>query len=583
LDYTKVKSPMNFKTLLSLSFLFVFFTTAFGQREKVLKENLSPKVRIYWDNQKKHLQAIGSYYRNEDKVVLNKTEKHGLWQFYSYDGILEEERMYYRNRIHGKQIVYYPNKKIKTLSFFAFNVPDSTFKEYNEEGKLIVSGNYLMGSPDGKWDYFYSDGRPWKTEEVIDDVIYLRSFWTEDSLNKQVIKDGNGIIKSYYTNGVTKELYTFKDGLKNGIFEERTANGVLSVAGEFINGKKNGTWEYYFFDGTLEKKEGFVNDSLHGEYAVYYSDGSIDTEGTYNQGKKTGKWVWKTEKGNIEMMGSFIEDKQDGKWEYYYPDAGLSYTAHFDKGKKTGTWHYFYENGKDFKKGNFEDDQKEGLWQTWYENGALLMSGSYHKGKETGEWKNFWDNGNLKNKSAFKKGMLNGTWISYTPTGTLVLQGKYKNNLQVGEWRNYYNNGRLEEVKNYKIVKRKNYANGVAVMGMREIVSEPHGKYEAYSQIDFQLKAKGKYKKGLKHGTFYDYYPGGVVPTIISQYKNGKLHGTFKQLGRRGEVMHEIHYKDGLKDGLFTIYTPNGQIAVQKMFRKGHEMRKIEGGGMFTP
>jgi len=574
---------MNFKYHILFLFLFITLNFSFGQREKVLKENLSPKSRIYWDNQKKHLQAIGSFYINEDKVVLNKTEKHGLWQFYSYDGILEEDRMYYRNRIHGKQIVYFPSKKIKTQTFFTFNVPDSTFKEFNEVGKLIVSGNYILGSPDGKWDYFYNEGRTWKTEEVIDDVIYLRAFWEEDSLHTQTVKEGNGFIKSFYTNGVAKELYTFKDGLKTGIFEERTANGVLSVAGEFIKGKKNGPWEYYFFDGTLEKKESFVNDSLDGAYAVYYADSKVDTEGAYELGKKSGKWTWNTENGNLEMTGSFSADKQDGKWEYFYPDGGLSYTAFFDKGKKTATWRYLYENGKEFKKGDFVNDQKEGLWQTFYETGTLLMAGSYHQGKETGEWKNFWDNGKLKNKSSFKKGMLQGEWFSFTPDGTLVLEGHYKKNLQVKEWRNYYNNGRLKEVNHYKIVKRKNYANGVAVMGMRETVSEPNGKYEAYSQIDFQIKAKGKYKKGMKNGTWYDYYPGGVVPTIISEYKNGKLHGTFKQLGRRGEVMHEIQYKNGLKDGLFTIYTPNGQIAVQKMFRQGHEMKKIEGGNRMNP
>jgi hypothetical protein len=79
---------MNFKFFLTFLLLATSLNHSFGQYEKIVKENLSPKARIYWDNQKKHLQAIGSYYVNEEKVVLNKTEKHGLWQFYSYDGIL---------------------------------------------------------------------------------------------------------------------------------------------------------------------------------------------------------------------------------------------------------------------------------------------------------------------------------------------------------------------------------------------------------------------------------------------------------------------------------------------------------------
>ncbi|NBR13195.1 MAG: hypothetical protein EBQ94_04860 [Flavobacteriales bacterium] len=581
--YIKSKQIMNFKT----SFFFLLFLVlsfiSNAQREKILKENLSPKTRIYWDNQKKHLQATGSYYVNQEKVVLNKTEKHGLWQFYDFTGILEEESTFYRNRLHGKQTLYYPDKKIKQQGYFVFNVPDSTFKQWNQEGKLIVSGNYLMGSPDGKWEYFYDDGRAKSVEFVSNDTIYVRSFWEEDSAHTQTIKDGNGYIKSFYVNGVTKEMYTFKDGLKTGLFEERTANGVLSVSGEFINGKKNGPWEFYQFDGQLEKKENYLNDSLDGDYIVYYPNGKVDTEGHYKLGKKIGKWVWATEHANIEMAGSFIDDQQDGKWEYYYPDGGMSYTANFDKGKKSGEWHYYYENGKDFKKGNYSNNEKEGLWETWYESGTLLMTGAYKAGKEDGEWKNYWDNGTLKNKSTFKKGKLNGEWFSYTPAGILILQGHYKNGFQVSEWKDFYNNGRLKEVNHYKVFKRKNYANGVAVMGMRETVSEPHGKYEAYSQIDFQIKAKGQYKKGLKNGIWYDYYPGGVVPTIISEYKNGKLDGTFKQLGRRGELMHEIQYKNGLKHGFFTIYSENGQIVVQKFFQNGYEMRKKEGGNMMNP
>ena len=63
---------MYFKPLISILFISICFNQAFSQYEKILKENLSPKARIYWDNQKKHLQAIGSYYVNEEKVVLNK-------------------------------------------------------------------------------------------------------------------------------------------------------------------------------------------------------------------------------------------------------------------------------------------------------------------------------------------------------------------------------------------------------------------------------------------------------------------------------------------------------------------------------
>jgi antitoxin component YwqK of YwqJK toxin-antitoxin module len=146
----------------------------------------------------------------------------------------------------------------------------------------------------------------------------------------------------------------------------------------------------------------------------------------------------------------------------------------------------------------------------------------------------------------------------------------------VKEWREFYSNGRLKEVTNYKVLKRKNYANDVVILGMKEMSSVPHGKFESYSHLDYQLKGKGTFKKGLKHGTFVDYYPGGEVPTVISQYKNGKLHGRYKQYTRTGQLQHEISYKEGLKHGPFIMYDKNGKEIVNKMFRYGREMQKLE-------
>ena len=50
-----------------------------------------------------------------------------------------------------------------------------------------------------------------------------------------------------------------------------------------------------------------------------------------------------------------------------------------------------------------------------------------------------------------------------------------------------------------------------------------------------------------------------------------------------GNLMNDIHYKNGLKDGYFTLYNSSGKIVVQKMFRRGMEMQKSSGGDMFAP
>ena len=549
--------------------------------QKILSENLSPKVKLYWDSNNKRIHSTGSYYVDEFNPIT--TEKHGRWLFYSLDGTLEEERYFYRNRMHGKQTTYFPNKQIKQQYFAQFNVPDSTFKEYDDKGILLIQGNYQLGSPNGLWNYYHVNASKWKIELVSNDTTYLLEYFENDSLHTQTVFSGKGQVNTYYTFGGRKESYTFNHGLRDGPFVELLASGRTSIEGGFNGGKKHGEWVFYFANGNVEKKQGFIQDSLDGTYLVYYENGVLQTEGSYRMGKKEGPWVWRKLDGGDEMTGFFKDDKQHGDWRFYYSSGELSYTASFDNGLKAGDWNYFYKDGTPFKKGTYAADLKQGRWQTWYEDGTLLLEGAYDQGLEEGEWKNYWPNGRLKNQSFYKKGKLNGAWYSFSPEGKLLLFGRYKMGNKTGKWTEFYNNGSKKEEVSYRVKTLKDASKDVVAMGFKSKQSVKHGNYKAYSQVDFSIKETGKYNQDKKTGKWINYYPGGVVPAVVSTFKDGLLNGDFYQNDRRGNKMNEIHYKKGLKDGLFIVYGKNGKPVTQKMFRKGHELQRVSGGNPFSP
>ena len=570
---------MNMKYL-GLFLLLLFVNPAFlGQ--KILPENLSPKVKLYWDSNNKRIHSTGSYY--VDEFNPKTTEKHGRWFFYSLDGTLEEERYFYRNRMHGKQTTYFPNKQIKQQYFAQFNVPDSTFKEYDDKGILLIQGNYQLGSPEGLWNYYNVNASKWKTELVRNDTTYLLEYFENDSLHTQTVFSGKGLVNTYYTFGGLKESYAFNHGLRDGPFVELLASGRTSIEGRFIGGKKHGEWVFYFANGNVEKKQGFIQDSLDGTYLVYYENGVLQTEGNYRMGKKEGPWIWRKLDGGDEMTGNFKGDKQHGDWRFYYSSGELSYTASFGNGLKAGDWNYFYKDGTPFKKGTYAADLKQGRWQTWYEDGTLLLEGAYDGGLEEGEWKNYWPNGRLKNQSFYKKGKLNGAWYSFSPEGKLLLFGRYKMGNKTGKWTEFYNNGSKKEEVSYRVKTLKNASQDVVAMGFKSKQSVKHGSYKAYSQVDFSIKETGKYNQEKKTGKWINYYPGGIVPAVVSTFKDGLLNGEFYQNDRRGNKMNEIHYKNGLKDGLFIVYGKNGKPVTQKMFRKGHELQRVSGGNPFSP
>ena len=567
-----------------MKYLWLFFLVSLSQAlhaQRVLPENLGPKAKVFWDANNKRIHSTGSYYL--DEINPTTTEKHGKWTFYALDGSIEEERFFYRNRMHGKQTTYFPNKQIKQQYFAQFNVPDSTFKEYDDKGILLIQGNYQLGSPEGIWNYNYSDASRWKTELVRNDTTYLLDYFENDSLHTQTVVAGKGQVNTYYTYGGLKESYTFNNGLRDGPFFELLASGRPSIEGAFSGGKKQGKWLFYFPNGNIEKQQSFIQDSLDGSYQVYFENGVLQTEGSYQLGKKEGTWIWRRLDGGEDMKGMFKSNLQQGVWTYYYSSGELSYTASFDNGLKAGEWNYYYKDGTPFKKGKYESDLKQGLWQTWYEDGTILLQGAYNRGEEEGEWKNFWPNGRVKNTSFYKDGKLHGAWYSFSPEGKLLLFGRYKHGNKTGKWTEFYNNGRKKEEVSYKVKTLKNASQDVVALGFKEKQSVEHGFYKAYSQLDFAIKESGKYHLGKKVGKWINFYPGGVVPAVVSTFKNGLLHGEFYQNDRRGNKMNEIHYKNGLKDGLFIVYGSNGKPITQKMFRKGHELQRVSSGNPFSP
>lgn len=548
----------------------------------VLKENLSPKESIFWDFNKSQLQAIGSYYT--DAIETTK-EKHGKWLYYDRFGVLEEERNYYKDMLHGKVVMYYPNKKLKQEGYFVLGRQDSVYREWNENGKLALQGSYKMNEPSGKWTYFYLDGREKSIEEIKGGENRVVAFWLPDSLHTQTIIDGTGEMSTFHTTGTVKEWYNFKNGLKDGPFEEISPYGYITLKGFFKAGEKDSTWTYAYYTGDTEKISNYRNGKLNGEYNYFYDKGQLNVKGFYEEGKKVGKWAWYTNKGTKDMEGAFENDQQHGDWTYYFPTGELSYNAKYDKGLKTGLWTYFFKDGKKFKEGSFKNDLKEGQWQTWYENGTLLMTGVYKEGKEEGEWSNFWDNGNLKNKSTFKSGLLHGDWTSNYPSGKLKLTGKYEDGFQIDIWTDYFENGKPKDVVTYKIFKEKSKIDYGIMKDRERLESKKDGHAISYSAKDFGKTEEGDYKEGLKDGEWAAYYPGGRIPAVSSVYKKGELNGTMKQFDRKGKLLQEMDYKDGLKHGRFLVYDKKGGVLVEKTFENGMEVIKGQENkpGSFSP
>jgi antitoxin component YwqK of YwqJK toxin-antitoxin module len=552
-------------------FIIIFASLGWSHSQEILKENLSKPVMEYWDFEKTKVLSEGSYFVDFRGI---SSEKHGVWKYYDKNGNLEEIQNYYRNKLHGAVWQFYGKDRPKSEGYFKMGLQDSVFRTWHENGNLLIDAFYKSDLPFGTWNYFYATGDTMMVEIYRDSLPLLMSFYEKNG--DQSVKNGNGTMQTTYSNGKPKDIYTFANGVKDGPFTEYHVAGHAEVTGFYKNGLKSGTWTHRFYTGQLHKIVTYDRGVLNGTYINYYDNEQVRVSGKYLNGLKDSTWTWFTNTGVVDMTGDFIEDTQHGDWVFNYPNGQCNYKGRFNMGKRTGTWVYYYPDGSRHRQGIYKDDVEDGRWQTWYESGKLLMDGVYAMGKEEGQWLNYWENGKIKNSGHFKKGVLHGKWESYFPNGTMNISGGYKNGLKSGPWIDYYSNGKARELVTYKAIKVKSKLNKTTYQE-----SVRHGKYEAYSSKDFKLTEEGTFKNGKKDGLWIAYHPGGRLPAVTSEYKEGKLHGTVREYDfKSGKVMRsETQYKDGVKHGKMTVYDKRGKKIAEKFFDNGSEVKQND----FTP
>lgn len=560
---------MKLKKTVLLSICLSFLFTNYSQQ--ILKENISTIEKTYWDFKKTKIQSEGAYYK--DKKGASQ-DKHGTWKYYNEDGVLIETSSYFKNVIHGKVMMAYQNGKIKQEGFFKLGIQDSSYKEWFENGMPALEGFYKNNKKVNVWNRYYYNGKLESVEQYLDTISYLLSYYSNDSIHTQQIKDGSGNQISYFPTNLIHESYTYKEGLRNGDFYVTNINGKTGSTGSYRNGFRHGIWNYFYFNGDKEKTCCYQNGLLDGSYASYYDTKQLKVIGEYRKGMKNGKWIWYTNTGVKDMEGYFLNDKQDGDWVYYFPTGDISYTAHFKEDKKEGKWIYFYKTKEKFKECTYLNDQKSGIWQTWYENGTLLMTGNYTAGLEEGKWENYWENGKLKNVTSYQKGLLHGNWKSFSPTGNLLLDGQYKTGYKNGKWLKYFvKNSKLEEINTYKIIVKKDALNYGFWAGRKIKESVRNGLHVSYSSKDDSKMEEGNYKNDEKHGEWKAFFEGGESPAVISNYKKGELHGLMTEYGRKREKISETHYKLGVKQGSMKLYDKQGKIKLEKEFQNGQQVK----------
>ena len=199
--------------------------------------------------------------------------------------------------------------------------------------------------------------------------------------NDKTIEEGfmvqgkkEGVVRTYFANGVLHKSQEFRKGKPNGWYMECEKNGIVLKEENYVNGELEGEVRTYFTSKGIRIVKSvyhYRNGQFNGTCSDYNDMGNLVAFATYKDGIKDGVSRWYYNNGNLAMEQHYVNGLLDCMQTMYYENGNVQSIGNYKDNLKTGTWKEFYENGTMSAMGDYVNDQKQGPWKTYYEDGSF--------------------------------------------------------------------------------------------------------------------------------------------------------------------------------------------------------------------
>lgn len=413
---------------------------------------------------------------------------------------------------NGKYIEYFPNKKIKTSSYYINDQLNGDFITYHENGKIKTKSTYINNIKTGLCYGYEENGK----------LFFIYSY-------ENNVKNGDCI--TYLQNGKIQATYI---------------NDVLIHSVKYNkNGKKE--YEEFYKNGYIEKFVSFDNDGFIKEEIIYENQQIIKTNNFYT-----------SENQDFHDIIQTITTDVHSKFKNYiiqnasYINKNVTYNYQNENIYSILTVYDANNNEIFILKILERNDNPINLNFTYFsENEKLNEIFDYNKKIITVSRSYLNDILASLIKKDFENKIIDGTYKFYNEKGNIEFIQTWKNNKLVElEATTYYPNNNIH-IKSHST---NNKLNG------------PFIEYHANGQI----KISKTYCNNNLNGKVTLYYPDGQIEAI-EYYKNGKANGTFKYYYENGVMSDEVNYINDKLSGTTKIYWQNGVIAYIDTYQNGEK------------
>jgi antitoxin component YwqK of YwqJK toxin-antitoxin module len=512
-----------------------------------------------WKDQNK--KSEGNY--KDDK-------KHGLWNFYDYEGNKSQVQTYAEGIEEGLFLSWHKNGNKREEGNHKKGKKHGLWTDWYENGRKMSEENHKDGEAHGPWIEWYENGQMMREDTHHGESYVTKAFynpdggkfgdeiqasstmrdWTDMAIDISSRWDANGsAIKNSEAkgfDGYAYDDYYYLDEYWDDAF------AVYEIRNGWIVKSLIESWDY------LEESS-YRNGSLDGPYKNWYWSGAKAEEGTYGNGLLKTASAWKP---NGEKCPETRVTAGSGQLVKYDQQGNKTELLTYAGGKKEGPFVQWRANGQKKKEGSFGNEKLHGIEIHYHQDGNKSHSYTYKEGKKEGLFLSWYKNGNKKEEITHAESLMReeGSVPKISHRQMITRPGMQAS--RFGPFRSWYENGQKKQEGNYENGQRNGlwtdwYENGI-------------------------LRTEGAYKRGNRDGTFSGWHSNGQKKEE-GNYVDGKLDGPWIHYDQDGNKSHSYTYKEGKKEGLFISWYENGQKQEEITYSESLAEMKASSSRIPTP
>ncbi len=266
---------------------------------------------------------------------------------------------------HGRFVSFYPNGKLLASGAYEQGNPDGLWATYHENGVVLSQGTYFRGVREGAWRFARADGKP-VLEETFSGGVRVE--YTEYDYEK-------GVLKAY-------ESFVSPPG-KEPVSQGpagRTLPDGDQLSGRYVDGKGEGQWVEKNAKGEVVVRLTMSAGFAEGGVATFWpGTGKVAAEGEMLKTLPQG--TWKLGNANGHRLAEIAYEKGLLRSiAAYHPNGNKSLFGELLDGAPHASWTLFHQDGTTQATGTYVRGMRQGMWRTADPAGKTLAEGLYEGG-----------------------------------------------------------------------------------------------------------------------------------------------------------------------------------------------------------